>query len=764
MGNKKSAVLSGTLSFLIPASLLLLAFASMGMAPFGDRSVLIMDLSDQYVEFFCGLKSGDILFSWPKALGGNYIGVFTYYLSSPLSFLTLLCPNSSMPVALLFLTVLKIGLAGLSFSLFLRFRFGKAGWPVVLFSAFYGLMSYNIAYSMCIMWLDGVIWLPVLILGVERIVGGKGFAVFAAALFASLISSYYITYMTGIFSFLYLLYRCFEEGLSGRTLCACLRGLIGAALLAAALAAFLLLPSLMSLIEGKLGGQNADYGGIFNFTIPAFLQKLLPGSYDSLTNSGAPFLYCGALAFVFFLAFFFQKAFDRRSKAAAALLTAVLFVSLWISGLDRIWHLFQYPNWFPYRYSFVLSFFILLTAYRVFHRLALPRAAAGLLAALSLLDMYGNTTGILSGLDAQFGYESYASYHDYKETRTPLIEAAKADQDGFFRVGATSERSKNEAIAFGYNGVTHYSSAYNRSLNALLSRLGFAQSYFWSSYFGATMVTDALFSVRYVLSERAVSPYYDTAAENGGTALYLNPYALSIGYAVPADAQAAFAYDSNPLRTQNRLVRTLTGMDADVFLPLACATIREAGTASYAFVSDGSPVYAWFSGGGRGARLLVNGTFISDLFSNETDCVQYIGAFPSGTEVSVTVEAEGDPVGVFYSLDMPRFTSVISQLRASELRVADYGSGYLDASVTAAENGLVVLTISYDAGWTVYVDGAETAPVEFADALLAIPVTEGGHRVELVYSPPGLYAGIGISIAALAGILFVLFKRRAKVK
>ena len=171
--SKHKTIAIAALCFMLPAIIILIAFAKMKMAPFGESSTMIMDMAGQYVEFLCGLKSGDVFFSWSKSLGVNYVGVFTYYVSSPLSLLTLLCPNSHMPIAVLFLTVLKIGLAGLTFSFLLRYRFGRYDLSTVLFSMLYGLMSYNIAYSMCIMWLDGVIWLPVIIIGIEKIISRK---------------------------------------------------------------------------------------------------------------------------------------------------------------------------------------------------------------------------------------------------------------------------------------------------------------------------------------------------------------------------------------------------------------------------------------------------------------------------------------------------------------------------------------------------------------------------------------------------------------
>lgn len=128
--NQKRAAISA-LAFFIPGLVMLWIYASLGYAPWGNKTVLMVDMSSQYVDFFCALKSGDLFFSWSKVLGSGYIGVFSYYVSSPLSFLTLLVPNEYMPVGLMFLTVLKIALAGLSFAVFAQRRFPDSGIAVL---------------------------------------------------------------------------------------------------------------------------------------------------------------------------------------------------------------------------------------------------------------------------------------------------------------------------------------------------------------------------------------------------------------------------------------------------------------------------------------------------------------------------------------------------------------------------------------------------------------------------------------------------------
>ena len=64
MKNRLKRAVVPALSFLIPGLVMLWAFAAAGMAPWGDKTILISDMSTQYVEFFCALKHGDLFFSW----------------------------------------------------------------------------------------------------------------------------------------------------------------------------------------------------------------------------------------------------------------------------------------------------------------------------------------------------------------------------------------------------------------------------------------------------------------------------------------------------------------------------------------------------------------------------------------------------------------------------------------------------------------------------------------------------------------------------
>ena len=73
-------------------------------------------------------------------------------------------------------------------------------------------------------------------------------------------------------------------------------------------------------------------------------------------------MFCGtAILLLVLIHFSFWKPY-RREKLAERAVLLVLVLSIILAPADKVWHLFQRPNWFPFRYAFLLSFFLLYLA------------------------------------------------------------------------------------------------------------------------------------------------------------------------------------------------------------------------------------------------------------------------------------------------------------------------------------------------------------------------------------------------------------------
>ena len=756
-------------AFLLPAALLLAVYAAMGMWPFGDKTILASDMADQYVEFFCALKNGDVYFSWSKALGSSYIGVFSYYVSSPLSFLTLLAPNEYMPAALMLLCCLKSGLIGLAFSFFYRRRFGRAGTACLLFSLCYALSSYVAAYSLCIMWLDGLIWLPLILLALDRAIERRGAGYLTLALTVCFLSTWYISYMIGGFCLLWLLFSAARGDIPWRAAAGdtrlpflrALGALVGSAALALMLTSPVWLPSFLAMFSGKLSDATADYPALTNFGAE-FLRQFLPGQYSSITSAALPYFFSGTVVTLLAAAYFFLRGVPARRRIASGALIALLILSMWLSPLDRVWHLFKYPNWFPYRYAFLLSFALVFTAAEASRIIfpKLPRLAAPALLALTAAELALNCLVILRGVDSQFRYESFSDYYAYYTANEALVDEAESASGGAFcRIGATSDRGFNSPLSFGYPGITHYSSVYDKDVNAALKSLGFAQSWMWTAYYGSTPATDALFGVRYVISGDA-QPLYAPIEDSGGLALWENENSLPLAF-LANDAPESLASGS-PLERQNELLRALSGLEADIFTPIAPGSVeRGSAGATLTFTGTGRPIYADLSAYGLDS-LFVNGSFVSYLNTDETRSVHLLSCPAVGETVTVTVNGSAASglswEDMCYELGPSALTAAVSALDNITSLAVDGAS--VELQYEADASGVLASTIPAEPGWRAYIDGESAEPREWLGAFLALDVPAGSHTVTLRYTAPGLPLSCGLAAAAL----LLMFLRGARRK
>lgn len=756
------------LCFVLPAVTLVWVYAAEGFYPFGDKSILVSDLAQQYVEFFCALKQGDVFFSWSKALGTSYIGVFSYYVSSPLSLLTLLVPNQAMPLGLMALVVLKLGLAGLSYGVFSRGYFGRVDLCAALGAVCYGLCAYAVGYSLDIMWLDGLIWLPVILLGLERLLEGRTRWLFPAGLAVCFVSTWYISYMIGGFCLLWFFVRAYGKGLDGKKLLLRLRELLLSALWALCLTAWLWLPTLLAMGNGKFSAAVMDYTGLFNFDLPRLFPQFLFGQHQYFTNTALPYVFCGTVTLFAAEGYFFLQKVPRRERVAFAALLVILLLSLWLSPLDKVWHLFKYPNWFPYRYAFLISFLLVFLAQHTLYQLkegfAASRLAAAALAVLVCFEMGANARIVFCTVDSAERYQSYSAYAQDYRTNAALVARAKAEAPAgdFYRMGATYDRGLNSPLSFGYNGVTHYSSLYNAQVNGTLRSLGLAQSWYWCAYYGSSHFTDALFGIRYVITDRAV-PGYERVGQAEELGLYKNPNTLPLAFlaAAPPDSLAG-----SPVERQNRLFACLTGEETPLFAPIQPQAEAHDGWVSLTYTGTGRPIYLDLTDGAV-TDLQMDGQSLFRYASGtgKTRTLHCLGAPEAGERLTVIVTYNGgwDSAGKSYTCDLEALERGVAALQdTTDVSKVKNGRVELDAALAGEERSLVT-TIPAEDGWRAYVDGKRVEPGAWLDnTFLAVALPAGAHHVSLRYTPPGLPLGLGLGAVALVWAGAVWYRKKRK--
>ena len=367
--------------FLLPALMMTLVYLCLLVWPVGDPSVLVLDLNAQYVYYFEKLRnilvSGDsLLYSFERALGGEFMGIFAYYLSSPLSVLVAFLPKALMTESLFLLLVVKTGLCGVTFGYFLiKTRMSRPVWTV-LFASMYAMCSYVVVMQHNVMWIDNVILFPLVLYGMDMLIKEGRFRLYVAALAAAVLSNFYIGYMTCLFLAVYFFIRYASmtpeergSGWGSRAFWKALGRMILWSLLAVMIAMVIILPVYYSLSFGKLEFSDPNYEPKQLFDFFEMLTKAYFGSYDTVRPAGMPFLYCGMLMPVLLPLYFIAPGIRLRHKVGNLVTLVFLMLSFNFSILDIVWHGFQRPNWLNARFAFMFVFIALVMTYDSFARL-----------------------------------------------------------------------------------------------------------------------------------------------------------------------------------------------------------------------------------------------------------------------------------------------------------------------------------------------------------------------------------------------------------
>jgi len=371
------------LSFLIPFVGFTVVMILGQCVPFGHYSMLYSDKYHQYFPFFKAFRqallSGDsLLYNWDVGLGLDYLGLYAYYLASPLNLLSVLVPESWLLSYFSFLTPIKLGLASMFFSIFLKKIFEKNDFSVTLFGCFYGLCAWALGYQWNIMWLDTFALMPLVILGAVSLLKDKKFVLYTVTLFLSVFANYYIGFFTCIFVLLvFICYEVCRWGGFKKFLEDLLRIALFSAL-AIGMTAILSLPAYAALQnthssinkfpEGLQLNMttNDTWAGLFD--VMRQVAGCANGGIEPTWKEGMPNLYCGVFANILSVLYLFCRKIKLRDKICAICLLLFFNVSFIFRQLDYIWHGFHFTNMIPYRFSFLYSFVLLYMAYAAWVR------------------------------------------------------------------------------------------------------------------------------------------------------------------------------------------------------------------------------------------------------------------------------------------------------------------------------------------------------------------------------------------------------------
>ncbi len=455
----------------------------------------------------------------------------------------------------------------------------------------------------------------------------------------------------------------------------------------------------------------------------------------------------------------------------------------------------------PLKKSFLITeaYFLLFIAFRLMpiRNIGVKKRIVNIcLAALVTVELSG--TAIVGVKEV--GTSDYASYpYMNSGIQASLDTVRERENQMFCRSEVAATYSLNDSALYGYNGVSQFSSSANVSVTRLFRRLGLYASEAGNRYFyrNATPVANLLLDVKYVISKTGQLNNSEMNLQfiesNDGAALYESKYPLSLGFMMNSDILGLEDKDGvNPFEYQNEVMRRASGNSDSIFTaqPVAMVTYdgieaTKTGYGTYNFekkenVSSAKAIYnfagvdgAYLYGYARNEGIdSINAKCDGLAADSGINLKDYPIVFPMGNgqggstlaaELTIDEKADsGSYTIMVYALDQAAFEQAYAELADEQLEITEFTDTKITGNINAARDGVMYLSVPYEKGWSVYVDGKKTETVRVLDSMLGAEIEAGSHEIVLKYSPDGFKTGLALSGGALLMFIVLAFIDRRK--
>lgn len=763
--------------------------------PFGDNSFLTDDLKYQYIDFFAWFRrvllgEANLRYSFSQGLGMNTWGLYSYYLASPFNLLCVLFPADKLTLFVFAIAALKLGCIHISSAWYVQKRFGLSKLAAFLLSASFTFCSWIVSNLRNPLWIDCLILLPVCAYGCYELIHKQRMARLVIATALNVTFCWYTAYISILFLCIFVLVEFVdyvaEQGFSWKLMLDRALRFTGAIVLGLLLSAWTFLPTILAMSKG---GPVLALGPLLKTSLKSLIRGFLPGMW--VNNDSTPQFYCGVIMMLLAVSLLFNRAVSIKTRIATLVVTIILVASSVLSPLEYIWCGMRVPNGFYSRTAFLLNFFALWAAgyalqalkdHPKLRRVSRPAVILPLLA-LTAIELFANAHGMWNQL-----YVGYSENNNsvYVATATSTVKAIQDDDPTpFYRIDRTTTRADsaalNEGLALGYDQLSSYSSANNPQAIALLNSLGYSSvGEFSTRYAEPILAVDALLGVKYTIVEQAPAGYV-AIPEPGDTAsaAYGNPYALNLGIAASKDIQNCTLEGENPFEIQNDLYCKILGHNVELYTEINATKTADsqdakqwsvtvpAGSIGYLYINKDANAGSYWP-----VALTIDQRTINNeawRFDNNIRQIADASDGPSSHTVSLEV-AEGysdmpqDNEPVFYALNLDVFEQIINELKTSEFVPTVFEDGRIEGKYTAKDDGNLLLSVPYDEGWNVTVNGTAAELTPAADkGLSSLNMQKGANRIVMTYKTPGALAGLAVSLATATALVAAgLYARHKK--
>lgn len=793
---------------------------AMHLFPFSDKVLFSGDLASQYIPFANFYKqlfhdSSQAIYSFMNGLGSNSLSLISYYLTSPFNLILLLFPTSQLTIGMMVIMYLKIIISSLTMSCYLGERKQLwGGWNAIL-SLSFAFCGFVTVYCYNILWLDVMIWLPLIVYGLELYIDYRKSTLFQWSLFLLFISNYYMAYMVSLFLAMYFVYWVvqyhFEEW---KKYIGVFFGFVGRSLVLVMIAGFIYIPTIIGML----------HTGKSSFNIKDFIDPLRQFGFFGLSGFGigasqyewrlehVPTLYVGLLVLILSVAYFLNTRISKRERVINFSFITLLFLCLWLTPLTMVFQMFQPTAGFPFRFTYLISFMLIVFASEEIHHLqhqqrkmvyssiiiilvfsfclviyycnranykinpdnlwlsifatvvfmigmivymtAMKYWVKYLLFGLSILDLTSN----FYAMSQNIGTVSQSAYSDYiyqyhkaipKQTTVERLDNMDVDANDW----GMDTVGYNDGPLLSFNGVNGYTSSMENTSLHVNYALGL---YSWNerriSNIGETPLTQFILNVTKNISTN--NRHFVVNDDEGKGAL------IPLKQSLPKMTTQLF-------ENQNRISQSIWKQDvfSKVNTKLLSSTKNQM-IWQLTVPKDGM-LYVQIPrkiSYDDEYQIFINGK--RQRFGTEIKAKTLlpIKNMTTNEKLDVKIQTKKESLNDNFKwglFDTNKFKTLRNQITTFALERKDLT---LIGCVQSKKKENMLISIPYDSQWLATVNGKKVEIQKNSLSLMTIPVSKGTNHIRLCYRPTSLYVGIIVSVIGLLLECILIYRGRKNKK
>ena len=482
--------------------------------------------------------------------------------------------------------------------------------------------------------------------------------------------------------------------------------------------------------------------------------------------------------YVFFVIYLASKCFYSEGKIRTIWFIILFGIYVIVSNyVKKIYLVFLSETDINISIAFIFAY---LFVYYLYTRLKFKKTICTIL----ILLVFGELT--FNYIDTLVTVKTLKVVNSYSSFFNEACDKLNSIDDDFYRMDGNYYYSYLDSYTCETHGITTALSTNDGDLYRFFHKNGGSLTYTTIVYdFNKLPIFDSLLGIKYINSKDELTDTYykyndkfvitkfnsfKKIYEKKYIYLYENPYVLSLGYLIDNNNEKIYksGRKDNSFENINRFVKSLSGINEDVLKPFD-KEYQKDGT--YNFKIDKDTKYMYLTVDYDVSinwtvydTVYINDEYVVSLDSENVGIVKIDNKY-NGSTIKLKLEnsqvMSKDKANLYY-FDEDVFKRVIKKLKKSQMTDIEIKGNKLSGKIKADKDSTLFLSIPYDKGFRIYIDGKKIQYKKVAGEFIGVKLKKGNHKVIVKYYSPGFFPGLSISLISISILIYYNIRKKSK--